>query len=201
MNLFTIGYATKHISDFISQLKFLEVTALVDVRSVPFSGTFREYNQNSLADELKKHNIHYIHLGDELGPRSTNPSHYNSSNQVQFDRLCESPLFKSGMDRIKSGLDRGYNIAMMCAEKDPGTCHRSLLISEAFLDQMIIEVQHICFNGEIEPHKALQERIAELNKIPLNDMFRSRDECIQQAIAIQSDKYAYKKPIESIVTY
>merc|ERR1711916_244013 len=126
--LFSIGYATKPLATFLQQLQDRQVQAVADVRSVPYSKRFHDYHREALAGRLRQAGMYYVYLGDELGPRSKDPAHYDGHGQVQFERLQRSPLFLAGIDRVLAGLAKGMRIALMCAEKDPAVCHRSLLV-------------------------------------------------------------------------
>lgn len=135
--LYTIGYATKSIEQFILQLQQYEINVVADIRSVPFSKAFADYHQQNIKSHLNKHKIQYVYLGKELGPRSEDDAHYDCHQQVQFDRLMTSEIFQSGIQRLSVGVEKGYRIALMCAEKDPAHCHRSLLVGY-FLSTIVI---------------------------------------------------------------
>ncbi|GAB3375684.1 DUF488 domain-containing protein [Spongiibacter taiwanensis] len=191
--LYSIGYATKDLSAFLQQLEQHNITAVADVRSVPYSKAFFDFHQPALASSLKACGIHYVYLGEELGPRSKNPEHYDSSGQVQFERLQQSALFQQGIRRLTTGLDKGLQIALLCAEKDPAVCHRSLLISEYLLDRQQLEVQHICHGGELESQSVLRQRLVTENRI-VPDMLTPACECEKMAWRAHSKRFAYRRP-------
>ena len=195
--LYTIGYATKPIATFIQQLKQYQITVVADVRSVPYSKRFHEYHQPAIAQHLKQHQIRYVYLGEELGPRSKDSRHYDDNGQVQFDRLMQSSLFLQGIERLLTGLDKGYAIALMCAEKDPAICHRSLLIAY-FLKRhpavaTTLSLQHIDHHGELETQAALEQRLTQIHGID-TDLFMSAEEQQQLAYHQQLQKTSYRKP-------
>lgn len=191
--LYSIGYATKALDDFLDQLAQHRIYAIADVRSVPYSKAFFDYHQPALAASLKATGIHYVYLGEELGPRSKDPAHYDDSGQVQFERLQQSDLFGQGIERLNNGLTKGLRIALLCAEKDPGVCHRSLLISEYLLDRQGLDTAHICHNGELETHHALRERLMTENNIT-PDMLTPACQCQKLAWQAQSQRFAYRRP-------
>ncbi|MGH1487093.1 MAG: DUF488 family protein [Cellvibrionaceae bacterium] len=201
MQIFTIGYATKPIDIFIAQLKQYEIDVIADIRSVPYSKVFHDYHKESVQSYLKKHQIKYVYLGDELGPRSKDDKHYDESGQVQFSKLMQSPLFQQGIKRIKDGINKEFNIALMCAEKDPATCHRSLLVgyflkrhnSSENNTQNNITIQHIDHNGNLETQDALEQRLSTLNEIEV-DLFTSAEEQQEQAYQLQLKNTSYRKP-------
>lgn len=191
--LYSIGYATKPIDIFLQQLHQYGINAVADVRSVPFSNAFFDYHQGAIAGHLKRAGIEYVYLGSELGPRSKEDAHYDECGQVQFDRLMQAPLFQQGVQRLQLGLQRGYRIALMCAEKDPATCHRSLLIGYALQQQLGLELQHITHHGELESQQALAERLPQLHQLE-EDLFLSRDEKLEQGYQLQLKKTSYRRP-------
>lgn len=191
--LYSIGYATKALDVFIAQLREHRVSALADVRSVPYSRAFHDYHREALAASLKQAGIAYVYLGEELGPRSPHPEHYNARGQVQFTRLHAAEHFLAGIQRLFDGMSKDFHIAMMCAEKDPATCHRSLLIAYYLRHQHDIDVAHIRHDGELESESALQERLMTLTGIEA-DMLTSRCECLPLAWQEQCRRYAYIKP-------
>lgn len=190
--LYTIGYATQPIDIFIKHLKKYAVTVVADIRSVPYSKVFIDYHQQAIAEHLKKHHIRYVYLGEELGPRSKDSSHYDKTGQVQFIRLMQSNLFLNGIDRLKLGLKKEFHIALMCAEKDPASCHRSLLVGYFLKHNQSIDTLHITYEGELESQSKLEQRLLELHDTGA-DLFMSQQEREQQAYNIQLQKTSYRK--------
>ena len=190
--LFTIGYATKPFSVFIEQLQQYDINVIADVRSVPFSKVFFDYHQTSLQQTLPKHGIKYVYLGAELGPRSKDPNHYDETGQVQFDRLMESSPFLSGVDRVNTGLAKDLNIALLCAEKDPATCHRSLLISYYLSRHKELEIQHITHDGGCESQDDLESRLIAMQGL-VPDLLMSSEDTFQLAYQQQLKQTSYRR--------
>lgn len=202
-DIYTIGYAAKPIQLFISQLKQYSIDVVADVRSVPYSKVFHDYHQEAISGFLKESGIRYVYLGDELGPRSKDDSHYDKTGQVQFNRLMESALFLEGVERLRVGLDKGYRVALMCAEKDAATCHRSLLIGyflarnasligvgSGVADPNILHINH---EGALETQTELENRLLDLHTVG-GDLFMSQEESKEQAYQQQLRNTSYRKP-------
>lgn len=187
--LFTIGHSNHDISTFIGLLRAAGVTAIADVRSHPYSRYFPQFSRDALKSSLSDAGIAYTFLGKEFGARSPNPACY-INGKVQYALLAKQPEFMSGVDRIHEGM-RKYRIAFMCAEKDPAVCHRALLVARTFFESGD-EVSHILADGSLETHEHLEGRLLKLWKLPEGDLFRSREECVQEAYARQSDRVAYQ---------
>ncbi len=145
--LYTIGHSGHSLKYFIALLSDYKINCLVDVRSNPYSKFHEHFNRNNLSAALQTENIQYIFMGKEFGARRNEPELYNSEGQLDFEKTMESELFLSGVERIKTGLLKGYIIAFMCAEKNPVDCHRSMLVARYFSENGFHPV-HILENGD-----------------------------------------------------
>lgn len=193
IHLFSIGYASKPIEVFLAQLKQHGINAIADVRSVPYSKVFHDYHREALMTTLKNAGVHYVYLGEELGPRSKDDAHYNEQHQVQFDRLMQSSLYLDGVARVQSGLDKGLCIALMCAEKNPADCHRSLLIAYDLQRRLAINLQHIKHDGTLETQQAMEARLVAMHDKEA-DLFSDANEQTELAYQSQLRLKAYKRP-------
>ena len=189
MELFTIGHSTHSLERFLELLAVYSITAVGDVRSSPYSRYNPQYNRETLQKELKKKDIQYVFLGKELGPRSSDPACY-INGKVQYHLLAGTALFKQGIQRLKKGME-SFRIALMCAEKDPITCHRGILICR-HLRHEGITIQHILEDGSIEDNEDSIARLMRLLKIQDTHLFKGKEEIIQDAYNLQSEKIAYE---------
>lgn len=186
--VFTIGHSTHSIEKFIALLSMHGIEAVADVRSSPFSKFNPQFNRENLQISLKASGIRYVFLGKELGARSEDPTCY-VADKVQYDRLAKNPLFQSGLDRVIEGAN-SYRIALMCAEKDPLDCHRTILVARELLKRGMT-ITHILEDGSLENHTESQTRLVASLGMSLDDMFISRDEIIEQAYRKQASIIAY----------
>lgn len=187
-SVFTIGHSTHSAEAFLALLRQHKVEAVADVRSFPFSRFNPQFNRDALDDFLKANGIHYVFLGQELGARSDDRACY-VLGRVQYARLAQTPLFKMGLERVLQGAAR-YRVALMCAEKEPLECHRTLLVSKA-LEARGQPVLHIHADGRLETHQAALERLLDVTGVPREDLFRSREELLSEALARQEQHVAY----------
>lgn len=188
ITVYTVGHSTHTIDKFLDLLERNGVTALADVRSSPFSRHNPQFNKDVLSAELKKRGIAYVFVGKELGARSDDLSCYEGG-KVRYSRLAKTSIFKSGIERVLHGAQK-YRIALMCAEKEPLDCHRTLLVSRA-LEQRGASIVHILADGSTETQTQTMSRLLDLVGLPQEDLFRSRDELIAEACELREKKIAY----------
>jgi uncharacterized protein (DUF488 family) len=187
--VFTIGHSTHPQERFIALLLQLGITALCDVRSKPYSRMNPQFNREELEQALLTHGIAYRFLGRELGARSDDPTCYEGG-RIQYTRLAETELFKHGLKRVLRGMKEDFRIALMCAEKEPLECHRTILVAR-HLAALGIHVEHILADGRLESHAAALSRLATIHNLPEEDMFRSREDLLAEAYSRQEERIAY----------
>jgi len=188
--LFTIAYSGRSIEEFIALLEEHKITALCDVRSVPYSSRNPQFNREPLKKVLKSHNIEYVFLGEELGARPKDPSCY-VDRKALYQKIAQSTFFKKGLERIRLGMQKDYVLALMCAERDPMACHRSILICRKMRD-WLIDIRHIIDHDTTETQADLEKRLIEQLKLP-PDLFKNTDSktLVERAYEIQADRIAY----------
>jgi uncharacterized protein (DUF488 family) len=194
MKVYTVGHSTHHIETFLALLKSAGITAVVDVRSSPYSRLNPQFGKDSLKQSLAAEKIKYVFLGKELGARSSDSSVYRNG-QVQYEILAETDLFKSGIERVKQGAEK-YQVALMCAEKEPLDCHRTILVARK-LEEHGICIMHILGSGVVESHQHVMERLVSKLQIPKEDMFRTRHAAIAEAYEKQASQIAYRKETDT----
>jgi hypothetical protein len=88
-------------------------------------------------------------------------------------------------------MQKDYILALMCAEKDPMACHRSILICRNLRDRLI-DIRHIIDHDVMETQADLEKRlITQLKLYP--DLFKDADPnvLIVRAYEVQGDRMAY----------
>lgn len=189
--LYTIGHSTHGLLRFLDLLAEHDISALCDVRSKPYSRRNPQFNRESLRNDLARRNIAYVFLGEELGARSSDSSCYEGG-KVQYNRLAATHAFRRGIERVNTGIQR-YRVALMCAERDPLTCHRTILICRN-LKASDLSIRHILDNGRVEPHEASEQRLIKLVGMDQGDLFQDPLEFLERAYDLQGQRIAYAKP-------
>jgi uncharacterized protein (DUF488 family) len=191
MNIYTIGHSNHPLEKLLSLLEQHSITAIADVRSTPYSRRNPQFNSKPLAAALEAKGIAYVSLGKELGARSEDPSCYEAG-RVQYRRLAQTDLFRQGIERVLAGTQR-YRIALMCAEKEPLNCHRTLLVSRA-LEATGASIVHILADGSVEPNYDTMLRLVKKTGLAKDDLFADHAHLVEEACAIHEQKIAYQRP-------
>ncbi|MEG3438979.1 DUF488 domain-containing protein [Pannus brasiliensis CCIBt3594] len=160
--LFTIGHSNHSPERFLELLQQHGVTALADVRSSPYSRYLPHFNRVPLQSYLARSGIRYVFLGAELGARPNNPDCYVEGKAL-YEKIAGTESFQRGLQRVLKGV-QSYRVALMCAEKDPLTCHRAILVCQ-HLVPFNLEIGHIHSDGEVEFHENLEERMLRLHHL------------------------------------
>ena len=191
--IFTIGHSNHSLEELLRLLTMHDITAVGDVRSMPYSRFTPHFNRDTLRASLKKHGIAYVHLGDQLGGRSDDMDCYEDG-RIRYDRMARKSTFKAGIERLLSAA-ANWRIALLCAEKDPLHCHRTLLVANALAVQGQ-PVSHILADGRLEMHEDTMDRLLQTTNMQ-PDLFRQqadRAELVRAAIARQAGQVGYKLP-------
>lgn len=188
--VFTVGHSSHRQEYFIGLLALHGITALYDVRSKPYSRLNAQFNREELKAVLPANGIEYCYLGKELGGRSDDPACY-AEGKVQYDRLATTELFQYGLERVRSGMRQDFRIALMCAEKEPLECHRTILVAR-HLAAHGLDVQHIHADGTLESHADALGRLERMLNLAEDNLFLSREELSADAYHRQAERIAYQ---------
>ena len=186
--IYTIGYSSHTIDSFIKVLKKYDINAVCDVRSQAYSAYKPEFSQVALKTELRKHGIHYVFLGKELGARRDESECY-VNGKVDYQLVKKTELFQRGIERLNKGMKQ-YTIVLLCAEKDPIGCHRSILVSR-YLYYLGVPIQHIHGDGAVESHSELENRLLQLHTRDHADLIVQRSDLLGEAYRLQAENIAY----------
>jgi DNA-binding LacI/PurR family transcriptional regulator len=186
--LFTIGHSNHEMPEFVALLARHGVDVIADVRSQPYSRFHGQFNREPLAASLKEAGIRYVFLGRELGARREERESYDGG-QASYDLIGRLPAFRAGLERLRRGV-ASHRIALLCAEKDPISCHRTILVCR-HLRSDPIGIRHILEDGSLETHGQAELRLLAKVGLPPDDLFCSREELLAQAYDLQGKRIAF----------
>ncbi len=187
--IYTVGHSNHPIGHFLPLLQNQGVTLLADVRSTPYSRFNPQFRRDALTEALAQQGIEYLFLGEELGARSKDRSCYENG-RVSYRKLAATELFRQGIDRLLAAA-KTHTVAIMCAEKDPLDCHRTILVARELVERGE-PIAHILATGEVELHEQAMERLRKKLKIEPTDLFGG--DVNEQAYEMRGQQIAYVDP-------
>jgi uncharacterized protein (DUF488 family) len=184
--LFTIGHSTHDFSTFLRLLKKHEIDVVADVRSRPHS-RMPWFCRPELEKELKANGVRYVFLGDELGARRIEREVYIGP-RADYELIARTPAFARGMARLREGVAK-FRVALMCAEKDPLDCHRTVLVCRHAKE--FADIFHILPGGQLETHADAELRMMRKFVPAEGDMFLSRIDLLNQVYRRRGEEINY----------
>ena len=175
----TIGHSNQAVERFVDLLKAAGVELLVDVRSMPYSRRFPQFGKERLAKSLAEAAIAYRHEGAALGGKPASGGSYDS--------LAAQPAFQDALDRLVARA-RNTTLCLMCAEKEPLDCHRTVLVSRRLAERGAA-IDHLLADGRVRPHLEVEEALLARDGGP--DLFEDR--AARLARAYQARERAMKR--------
>ena len=141
--ILTIGYEGSDIGDFVALLSSLGVEVLCDVRDVTASRK-RGFSKNPLTEALATVGIKYLHfkgLGDpKEGRLAARAGDFAEFRRIFGQHLSSEPaqLALSELSKVASS----QRSCLMCFERDPKECHRSI-VADALSTDMSYSIRHV----------------------------------------------------------
>lgn len=151
--IYTIGHSTHSLEEFLNMLRSFDIKLLVDIRSLPGSRKFPQFNKEELEISLVEAGIHYIHLANLGGRRkvkkdSKNTRWHKAAFRGYADYM-ETDEFKNGIVELEK-MAMQKTTAYMCAEAVWWRCHRSMVSD--YLKSKGWTVLHIMAIGKVQEH-------------------------------------------------
>ena len=141
MHIFTIGYEATTMAEFLSALQEARVERVIDVRAVPNSRR-PGFSKNPLKNALAEVGIDYVHL-KALGTPADGRAAARAGRHDDLERIYAGQLqLPEAMVQAEQMRDFATEkpSALLCFEREPAQCHRSLLLAAAAADA---EVTHL----------------------------------------------------------
>jgi uncharacterized protein (DUF488 family) len=154
----TLGYGNRSVDDAVSLLEHYGIKFLIDIRSIPKSRFHPDFSQDALINHMRKRDIAYLPLGNELGGRPNDPGCYDEKGRVDYEACRRRPVFQEGIGRLQAAWEQGRRVTLLCSESRPQDCHRSKLVGVA-LEAAGIEVMHVDEDSVLVSQQEVMERV------------------------------------------
>jgi len=129
MKIYTIGYEAVTMAEFVAALQAAGVRRVIDVRALPLSRR-PGFSKSSLAAELATQDIDYVHLkalGTPKRGRDAAKKGDVATLRAVYDEQLELPEAQA-QAAIMLDLAAEMPSALLCFEREPAHCHRTLLL-------------------------------------------------------------------------
>ncbi|MBQ6630794.1 MAG: DUF488 domain-containing protein [Romboutsia sp.] len=199
MEIFTIGHSNYNVEKLIDMLRYYNINCVVDIRGTPYSKYNVQYNKETIRNTLIKEGFVYIYMAKEFAAKRDNKESYNKEGYSDFEKVIYEDDFKSGIERLKNGCEKGYRIALLGAMQDPIRCHRSILVGRALVEngfnvKHILDDYSIAYQTDIE--KSLLEKYFEdRNQMTIDYILgtnRSEKEMIEESYRLANKEIGYR---------
>ena len=141
MRIFTIGYEGTTVGEFLATLKDAGVQRVIDVRALPLSRR-PGFSKSPLRAALEETGIEYIHL-KALGTPTEGRTAAKAGRHEDLKRIYAGQLeLPEAMAQSAQMLDLAAEkpSAVLCMERDPAQCHRTLLLDGVAADAEVVHL-------------------------------------------------------------
>lgn len=145
ITLYTAGHSNRDQHELFELLAEAGIVTLVDVRAVPGSRRFPHFDEDELRAAAGRAGITYHWAGRQLGGhrpvRAESPHRALAEDGLRgYADYMETAGFERAAAQLTSLAARGAT-AVLCAERLPEHCHRSLIAD--YLTLQGVEVVHL----------------------------------------------------------
>ena len=141
MRIFTIGYEGATMDEFLGALQKAGVERLIDVRAVPNSRR-PGFSKTPLRNALAEAGIEYVHfraLGTPAAGREAARAGRKAELEEIYAGQLETPqAMAEGAQMLDLAGEKPS--ALLCYERDPACCHRTLLWQSLASDAEIVDL-------------------------------------------------------------
>lgn len=141
MRIFTIGYESTTMAEFIAALKEGGVRQVIDVRAIA-SSRRPGFSKTALRNSLAEEGIEYVHLR-ALGTPADGRAAARAGRIDDLKRIYGGQLeLPEAMAEAAQmvALAKEMPSALLCYEREPGGCHRTLLLRAAAPDAEVVDL-------------------------------------------------------------
>ena len=141
MRIFTIGYEGAIMDEFLAVLKNAGVERLIDVRALPLSRR-PGFSKSPLRAALEEVGIEYVHLkalGTPAEGRSAaRAGRHEDLRHIYAGQLELPEAIVQSAQMLELAAEKPS--ALLCFERDPAHCHRTLLLDAVARDAEVIDL-------------------------------------------------------------
>ena len=199
MEIYTIGHSNYTIERLIDMLRHYNINCVVDIRGTPYSKYNVQFDKETIRYTLSKAGFIYIYMAKELAAKRINKESYNEEGYSDFEKVIKEKQFLEGIERLKNGCNKGYNIVLLGAMQEPIRCHRSILVGKA-LRKHGFNVKHILDDYSIASQEDIEQMLLDKyfsnrEQMTIDDLIGnslSREEMIEEGYRMANKEIGYR---------
>jgi len=183
--LYTVGHSNHPIATFVGLLTGAGVDLVVDVRTVPHSRRFPRFSKKALDRALADAGVGYRWMGDTLGGLK------HRSESATFEQVANTRAFADALATLQD-LAQTATPAIMCAEREPMDCHRTILVGRHLRDRDVT-LRHIHGDGSIETNEDFEARLVRKTRVSgetTGNLFAAAEEPADPVAAAYAERAA-----------
>jgi uncharacterized protein (DUF488 family) len=141
VRIFTIGYEATTVPEFVAALRKAGVQRVIDVRALPLSRR-PGFSKTPLRAALGGAGIEYVHL-KALGTPAEGRAAARAGRHADLERIYAGQLeLPEAMAQSAQMLDLASEkpSALLCMEREPAHCHRTLLLKAVAPDAEVVDL-------------------------------------------------------------
>lgn len=156
--LYTVGHSNRSLDELLNLLLSVDIGVLVDIRARPQSRRFPHFSGDMLRAAVERVGLIYHWAGRQLG--GLRESRADSMHAALADGLrgfadyMDTAEFQTAAAQLARLAARAPT-AILCAERLPEECHRSLIADYLTLQGM--RVIHLIEEDELREHRLRPE--------------------------------------------
>ena len=199
MEIYTIGHSNYTIERLIDMLKHYNINCVVDIRGTPYSKYNIQFDKETIRYTLSKAGFIYIYMAKELAAKRINKESYNEEGYSDFEKVIKEKEFLEGIERLKNGCNKGYNIVLLGAMQEPIRCHRSILVGKA-LRKCGFNVKHILDDYSTASQEDIEQMLLDKyfsnrEQMTIDDLIGNslrREEMIEEGYRMANKEIGYR---------
>jgi uncharacterized protein (DUF488 family) len=154
-SILTVGHSNRTLIELIDLLRSAGIHTLVDVRAYPQSRRHPQFSSDSLRSAVEDAGMIYHWAGRRLGgkrfPRPDSPHLALAEDSLRgYADYMQTDAFQKAAAQLTALAGRTPT-AILCAERSPENCHRSLISD--YLTLQGVRVVHLITPSETGEHQ------------------------------------------------
>ena len=152
--LYTVGHSNRSLDELLNLLLNADIGVLVDIRARPQSRRFPHFSGDMLRAAAEQAGLAYHWAGRQLGGLRESAHAALADGLRGFADYMDTAEFQMAAAQLARLAARAPT-AILCAERMPEECHRSLIADYLTLRGM--RVIHLVDEGEMREHRLRPE--------------------------------------------